>query len=607
MKNGSSILLVVVTIGLIISGIWLSQLIWFKPFNIHHFYERAYIEFLWEDPEALTQTGILKHFGISSYEAKLTSVSPSNTERLAEIGRKNLDVLKKYNRDKLNDEDLLSYDVLYWFLETGVEGEPFLFHDYPVTHISGPHIEIPQFLSGAHRIENKKDAENYLKRLQQVDEKLGSLIDGLEKRRQLGIIAPTFILQRAISFCDHFVQIPLEENVLYTSFQKKLAKLESGDTAQHAVQLEECKTIVGTDIYGAYKRLSRYLMQLERGSMSIAGVWQLPNGDAYYKYCLTQHNGINNDPEELYETGKLEMNRLKGELSILLNMTGKTTNDDVSKTLLALTTDSALTFQTDSAGRKACLSYFSNCSNEIKTLLPAYFNKIPSTNLIAVEVPEYLSSSSNFAFYVPPRGEPLSDGKMYVNTWKADYLTHFLATSYAYHEGVPGHHLQKGIQAELSDLPTFRRFLPFTAYTEGWAMYAEQLGHEMTETQNPWDKIGLLQSDLFRTVRMLTDIGIHHKKWLREQAIDFMLENTGLTVDEVEAEVDRYIVWPGQGCAYKVGQLKFLELRTLAQTELGDHFDIKELHEVLIGQGAMPLEILENRVKHYISEKKKAL
>jgi uncharacterized protein (DUF885 family) len=191
-----------------------------------------------------------------------------------------------------------------------------------------------------------------------------------------------------------------------------------------------------------------------------------------------------------------------------------------------------------------------------------------------------------------------------VNTWRAENLTQHLAKSYAYHEGIPGHHLQKGIQADLKELPTFRRFLPFEAYTEGWAMYAEQLGHEMTGTEDLFDRIGLLQSDLFRTARMMTDIGLHHKKWLREQAVDFMTENTTLTTDEAQEEVDRYIVWPGQGCSYKIGQLKFLELRELAQIELREGFDLKEFHDVLLNQGAMPLEVLETRVRAYIVRKK---
>lgn len=597
-------MLIILSIALIISCVWLARLIWFKPFSIHHFFERAYIEFLWEDPEALTQTGVLKPFGLAGHSSELTDLSPEATARMAEIGRKNLSVLERYDRSSLKDETAVSFDVFHWFLKSGVAGEPFLFHDYPVTHISGPHIEIPQFLSGAHRINNQSDIINYLNRLNKVNEKFGSLIDGLERRKKEGVIAPTFILQKAILFCDHFIEIQATENVLYTSFEKKLSKLETLENAERQKYLDDCQNILKTEVYPAYKRLSRYLLQLERSSLSIAGVWQLPNGNEFYKYCLLQHTGIEIEPEQLYELGKLEMNRLQGELSVLLNLLGYTTSDNPTSVLLSFGEVDSLTYNTENeADRMECLSQFETSINRVQPLISSYFNYVPQIELSVLEVPEYRALSSTVAFYIPPRGVPLSNGKMYVNTWRADKLTRYISATYAYHEGIPGHHLQKGIQAELTDLPTFRRFLPFTAYTEGWAMYAELLGHEMTGTEDPWDRIGALQSDLFRTVRMLTDIGIHHKMWLRDQAIRFMVENTGMSEEEVEVEVDRYIVWPGQGCAYKVGQLKFLELRRLAEKELAEDFDIKEFHDILIGQGAMPLEILEQRVKNYIAKK----
>lgn len=588
MRKGLTISLIAVAIILLGFGVWIAKLVWFKPFNIDTFYERVYIEFLWNDPEALTQTGVLKPFGISGYKDKLTDVSPTATKRLAEVGRTNLKTLGDYNREGLNSDQQISYDVIYWFLRTGVAAEPFLFHDYPITHISGAHIELPQFMATL-PLESEKDIAHYLNRLNAVHDKFGTVIDALEYRRKLGVIPPTHILQKTISFCDAFAASPVTENVFYTSFEKKLnaINLLPTNTKQH--YLNDCAISIQKKVLPSYKRLARYLRQLERSSLSIAGVWQLPNGEAYYRSCLLQQTTLAIDPDSLYAFGKLEMARLKGEIQILKNMAGKMHHQ---------------TFKTDSIGRLETTTYFGDASTKIQTLLPAYFNHLPSTELSVLEVPEYRANSSTFAFYIPPRGEPLSNGKMYVNTWKAGNLTRYLAKTYAYHEGIPGHHLQKGIQAELKKLPTFRRFLPFTAYTEGWAMYAERLGHEMTETQDAWDRIGLLQSDLFRTARMMTDIGIHHKKWLREQAISFMVENADLSESEAEDEVDRYIVWPGQGCAYKVGQLKFLELRHIAETELESNFDIKEFHEVLIGQGAMPLAVLEKQVKDWIKQKK---
>lgn len=568
---------------LAIFGIWFAKLTLFKPFNIDHFFERVYIEFLWDDPEALTQTGVLKPFWISGHKNELTDVSPKATERLAEVGRKNLDLLEKYDRSKLTESQKVSYDVLHWFLKTGVEAEPFRYHDYPITHISGAHIEVLQFMNSL-PLHSRNDIENYLSRLEKVDEKFGSVIDALEERKKRGIVPPTHILKKAISFCDNFYQTPVEENVLYTSFQKKLNAIGLLEPTKRKHYIAQCRETIQGEIIPSYRRLSQYLLQLERSSMNIAGVWQLPNGDAYYRSCLLQQTTLELEPDSLYEWGKAEMERL---------------NSLLAKLEVFTTGVKADSFTTDSLGRLQTIDFFREVSDTLKPLLQSYFNRLPTTVLEIVELPEYRSSNSTFAFYIPPMGEPLSNGKVYVNTWKVDRFPKYLAKTFAYHEGIPGHHIQKGIQADLTELPTFRRFIPFSAYTEGWGMYAEQLGHEMTGTLDAFDQMGQVQSELFRTARMMADIGIHHKKWLREQAITFMMDNANLSESEATDEVDRYIVWPAQGCAYKVGLMKFRELRKHAESR-NPEFDIRKFHGVLLNEGSMPLEILEQRLDAYI-------
>lgn len=587
MRKASLILLITGCIGLLIFSVWISKLIWFKPFSIDHFFERVYVEFLWNDPEALTQTGALNSFWVTSYEDELTDVSPKATVRLAEVGKRNLGLLEKYDRTLLKPGQQVSYDVMHWFLKTGVEGESFLFHDHPITHISGAQIEVLSFLNSL-PLESRNDIEHYLNRLQKVDEKFGSVIDALEERKKRGVIPPTHILKQAISFCDNFYQTPIEENVLFASFSDKLNKIELIEPSKRDSYIDRCRQTVQGEVIPAYRRLSQYLLQLEHGSLSIAGVWQLPDGDAYYRHCLLQQTTLDVDPDSLYEFGKAEMERLQSSLN---------------KMQLFATGGIVDTFTTDSSGRAETIKFFQKSCDEIVPLLPSYFNLLPTMELETLELPEYRKNSSTVAFYIPPRGEPLSNGKMYVNTWKANDIPQYLAKTFAYHEGIPGHHLQKGIVADLTGLPTFRRFIPFTAYTEGWAMYAEQLGHEMTGTLNVWDQMGQVESELFRTARMMTDIGIHHKKWLREQAISFMKLHANLSESEAAEEVDRYIVWPGQGCAYKVGLMKFKELRERAESEI-PNFDIKEFHGILLKEGAMPLEILEQRVDAYIRSKR---
>ncbi|MGB0918828.1 MAG: DUF885 family protein, partial [Flavobacteriales bacterium] len=311
MRKSLTIFLVIVIVGLLITGTLLAKLIWFKPFSIEHFFERAYIEFLWEDPEALSQTGVLEPFWFSDYEAELTDVSPTATKRLAEVGSQNLNLLYKYDREKLSAENQVSYDVFEWFLKTGVEGEPFLFHDYPVTHISGPHIDLPRFMR-SQPLETKANIENYLARLGLVDEKFGSLIDGLEERRKLGVVAPTFILNKAIKYCNSMVSDSGAYASFYVPFEKRVSGISLLNPKAKQQYLDECLKQLNKSVIPSYKRLEGYLLQLERNSLAIAGVWQLPQGDEYYRYCLKQNAGVNNSPSELYDIAKMEMSRLKG-------------------------------------------------------------------------------------------------------------------------------------------------------------------------------------------------------------------------------------------------------------------------------------------------------
>jgi uncharacterized protein (DUF885 family) len=435
-----------------------------------------------------------------------------------------------------------------------------------------------------------------------VGEKFGHVVDALAYRKNKGSVAPIFILQKAIVQCDAFVSTAPEENVLYTSFAKRLATIAELEPAIQAQLLADCKSHIIEDVYPAYKRLSGYLLQLEQESMAIAGTWHLPNGDAYYRFCLLQNTTLSLDPDELYALGKLEIARIEGEMRIVANLMGYASDADMGNVLRQLSEQKQARFTTDSLGRKACLQYFKKNIANITPKLLDHFTRLPKAPLEIQGVPEDRANASMLAFYLPPKGNLLGPGRLFVNARKADQMTRYSATTYAYHEGLPGHHLQKAVQLEMEDVPQFRKFLPFEAFTEGWAMYAEELGHEISDTENPLDRLAVLQSDIFRTASMITDVGIHHKKWQRDQAIRFMQEHAGLSPEEAELEVDRYIIWPGQGCAYKIGKMKFLALRDRVRAAKGKNYDPKVFHDLLIGQGAMPLEVLENRVNSFLKK-----
>lgn len=593
-------LLAIASIVLLLAAVWAVRLIWLRPVNIDHFFERAYIEFLWDDPELLTATGVLDRFGLDGHRSQLTDASPARNVDLARIGSRNLNLLRGYDRDELEGQQRLSYDVFHWFLSTGVAGEEFLFHDYPVSHLSGPHIDIPQMLTQVHPITSAEDAEAYVERVSLIGQKFVQTIDALAYRKELGIIAPTFILTKAIRQCDDFVAMRPDDNMLYTSLKERLEKVPSISEQKREQLLRTCRQHIIEQVYPAYKRLSAYLMQLETESMAIAGVWHLPNGSGYYRHCLLQQTTLDADPDELFDFGRMEMARIEGEMRILLNLLRYPPSMTVNDVLREMEQDRTVTFGTDSVGKAACLRHFVRTIDAIRPRLDAQFKHLPENGLEVLPVPAYREPTSPLSFYLGPKGDPEGPGRLFVNESKACRQPYFLATTYAYHEGIPGHHLQRSVQAGLKDLPTFRRFLPFTAFSEGWAMYAEELGHELMDTQDALDRLGLLQSDLFRTARMVADVGIHHRKWLRDQAVRFLMDNAGLSPEDAEDEVDRYIVWPGQGCAYKVGKMKFLELRNRVKQAKGADFDAREFHSVLIGSGPMPLDVLEQRVDEYI-------
>lgn len=598
-RTAIGLIVLLVTASILYIGI---RTIWLRPLTIGQFFERAYIEFLWDDPELLSMTGILDSYGLTGHRSKLTDASPERNLELADIGRRNLGLLRGFDREGLSPSEQVSYDVMLWFLETGVAGEPFLFHDYPVTQLNGPHIDLPHLLMQLHPIANQADAKHYLARMALFGQKFSHTISSLEHRRALGIVPPTFILRRAIRQCDDFISMQPRFNVLYTYLEQKLAANDGYSDDQRERMLEQCNRHLIDQVYPAYKRLSGFLMQLEDVSVNVAGVWHLPDGEAYYKHCLLQQTTRNVDPDELYDLGRSEMSRIEGEMRIILNLLGIPGESESIGTLMQrLTETRQLGFAADSLGDAACVAYFRQTMNDQLSLLATQFLELPVVELEVRAVPDHRQQGAPLAYYVPPRGiAPV--GRLYVNTSRTEAMPRHLATVFAYHEGIPGHHLQKSIQFELKELPTFRRFLPFPAFSEGWAMYAEELGHWMTGSKDPLDRLAVLQSDLWRTARMVADIGIHHRKWLRDQAIGFLMENAALEQQEAEDEVDRYIVWPGQGCAYKVGKRHFMSLRQEFTEAFGNAADFRILHELMIGEGAMPLDVLDARIRSRIEE-----
>ena len=604
-----------VLVVLFICAGWIINLIWFKPFNIRHFYDRVFLEFALESPELVTQLGIPVLYDLSKDE--LTDVSDKKQWELLNKTKKNLETLRSYNRESQSKANLLNTDILDWFLATNVEGEPYFYYDYPVNQMFGVQSNLPSFLENSHKIRDVSDIEAYISRLSKFDTKFNQVLEGLKIRQDKGIIPPRFVVTRVLDEMKGFIgqspdnEIDIEnkdkkdavrDNILYVNLDTKLNEVKDLSEEDNKAYLIRVEEEIRTTVFPAYQELINYFNELYSKANDDDGVWKLPNGDAFYTYMLKQYTTTDLRPEDVHEIGHGEVARIKKEmLDILKNQGYEDTTRTLGEVIQELNKEERFQYPNNATGRREALDDYNRIIDEINNNLDNAFDVRPKAGLEVRRVPEFKEEGSAGAYYKPPALDGSRGGIFYVNLRDMSEIVKFGMNTLAYHEAIPGHHFQIAIQHEIEGVPIFRNILPFTAYSEGWALYAERLAWELGfYDNNPFGNLGRLQAEMFRAVRLVVDTGIHFKKWTREEAIDYMVTNTGMTTSEVTTEIERYIVMPGQACAYKIGMMKILELREKAKYELGENFELREFHDVVLKNGAVPLDILEQIVDDYI-------
>lgn len=588
---------------LIAGAFWLCNLIWFRPFNINLFYEKIFIQFALKNPELLSTLRILEPMGINFHNAKLNDGSDAFAHEMNDLVKNDLDSLRKYDRSSLNESQKLSYDILEWFLQDQVEGIKFMYHNYPLNQLGGVQSQLPSFMASIHYIGNKKDAENYIARLSKFGIRFNQELEGLRIREEKKIIPPKFVIEKVLTEMRNFTNQKPKENILYTSFDEKVKKLSDISDSDKPKLYADVEHEITNTVYPAYKKLIVYFEQLEPKATTDDGVWKLPDGDAYYRYMLKSNTTSDMTPEQVHELGLKEVDRIHAEMRSILDNVGLT-GETISQRMNELRNDPRFQYPQTDDGRKQCINDYQNIINEVDRGITKVFDIRPKVGVKVERVPEFKEAGSSGAYYEPASMDGARPGVFFANLRDLKEVPKWSMRTLAYHEAIPGHHFQIGIQQELKGVPTFRKVLPFTAYIEGWALYAERLAWEEGFEKDPYSDLGRLQDELLRATRLVCDTGIHYKHWTREQAIQYMKDNTGIGELEITSEVERYIVSPGQACAYKVGQLKILELREKAKKELGSKFDIKDFHDVVLKNGAMPLQILEQQVDRYIQGKK---
>jgi uncharacterized protein (DUF885 family) len=578
--------------------------IYFKPLKIGWFYGRVFAEYALESPELLSMLRVLPSW-LDFYSNKLDDASPEQEAKLAKMVKDNYATLQRYDRGALDAEGRLSYDVLNYFLSTQDEGDRFRYYDFPVNQMFGVQSRLPDFMVQMHPVTNEREANRYIDRLEKFPRKFSQVIAGLKLRETKSIFPPQFTVEEVLTQMKGFIGKPARENVLYASFREKLDKIppERMKDATRTQLLARVETSIEKSVYPAFIRLIEYFTAFQPKAQGNYGAWHLPNGDAYYGWCVKMHTTTEMTPEQLHQLGLAEVSRIGGEMDAILKGKGLA-NGTIGTRVQALAVDPRQVYGNSAEEKSAMIARYQAILDEVNSGLGEAFPLRPKLGVVVKPVPEFSQATAPAAYYQPGSFDGSRPGVFFANMRDPAETPKFAMRTLAYHEGIPGHHFQLSIQQELKGVPFFRRVLPFTAYAEGWALYAERLAWELGFEKDPLDNLGRLRDEMLRAVRLVVDTGIHYKHWNREQAIAYMLEKTGMAEGDVTSEIERYFVSPGQALAYKAGMLKILELRERARRELGPHFELGEFHDQVLSHGSLPLALLERAINDWIATRK---
>ncbi|MFT6012581.1 MAG: hypothetical protein ACI860_000277 [Chitinophagales bacterium] len=526
------------------------------------------------------------------------------------MSKKQLSFLKSFDTQLLDTQAQLTYRMYEEDVQESIYSyENWRNYYYPVNQMFGSHTWFPEFLMNVHTISNEKDALAWLSRLSKLNVKIDEVIVNLNKSEAKGIIAPKFVYPYVINDCKNLLQgAPFDENgvnPLINDFTNDVNSLEDLDEVQKQVLVDSAKILMLNVFQPAYTKLIAKLTELETISTEDAGVWKFENGDDYYLYRLARTTTTKYTPQEVFDIGMNEIDRIHSEMELIK------AEVEFEGTLLEffefIKNKEDLYYPNTDEGREAYLTANIKIKEDMEARLDDLFITKPKAELEVRRVEPYREESAGTAFYNSPAPDGSRPGIYYANLHDMSQMPKYEMEALTYHEAIPGHHMQLSIAQEIENLPLYRtRDAHYTSYVEGWGLYSEFVPKEMGFYEDPYSDFGRLSMELFRSVRLVVDVGIHVKKWTREEGIQFYLDHTPSPEGECISMVERHIVMPSQATAYKIGQLKILSLREKAKEALGELFDIREFHEVVLINGSVPLDILEELVDAWIVEKKAA-
>lgn len=565
--------------------------------KLEAFFEAAFQERIALSPQQMTSLGIK-----TGYD-RLDDYTDAADDRSLTMAKAQLARMKaEHDFEALSPQSQLSWRLFEDGVQRQIDNERWRDHGYVFAANGNPATSLPVFMINSHRIDSVEDARAYVSRLIEFERVLGEISIDVRERAAARFVSPQFVFPITLTDTRNVVSgAPFDDgddNPVWADFQKKVGALTASDGEKAELLAAGREALTGPFKRG-YDTILAAIAEVQPLATSNEGVWRLPDGEAYYAERVKQSTTTDLTPDQIHEIGLSEIARLQGEMEAIKTQVGF--EGSLQDFFAFIKSDPRFQYPNTAEGREAYLVDARAAVADAMEVAPQWFHTLPKAALEVRAVEAWRQETASVAFYNRPAPDGSRPGIYYVNLADMTQVLKPQVEGISYHEGAPGHHFQIAYAQEIEGLPRFRRFGGYGAYSEGWGLYSELLGKEMGFYQDPYSDFGRLSLEIWRAARLVTDTGLHSKRWSREQAIEYFQQNTLVSDRDIVKEVERYITNPGQATSYKIGQLKILELRARAREALGDRFDIRDFHTVVLGGGGVPLDVLEERVDAWIA------
>ena len=570
--------------------------------SLDKFLDESVLEPILDSPQTLTSLGLHQLDFLTNHNENLDDYSVEKSELDHEKFLVYYEKLNNFDETQLPSSAKLNLEVAKFAANIEKRGfENFRYYMGPFIQFYGTHLSFVNFMTDTHKLVSEKDAEDYIKRISKIPDAIEQLMVFEKRRAEAGIYSPKFVYEKTLLQLTSLIETPTDQHPLFITFRDASESMDLENDKRENMLLSLKDNI--EKFKSSYAKLKILVEENSNNAREFDGVWSLPNGDDYYKHRLQIFTTTDLTADEIHNLGLQMVEEIQSEIKRILSDEGYDVNRPLADLFVELNNDPRFLFEDSDKGREAILEEYRRINDETYAMLPDYFNELPKAKVVVKRVPIFSEKSAAGGYYQGSSLDGSRPAAWYANLYDINATQTFKMPALSFHEAVPGHHLQIALNQENQNQTLWNKFgYRTSAFSEGWALYAERLAVEAGLIKDPYEMIGSLQSELFRAARLVVDTGLHSKKWTREEAIIYMMDNAGEVRSESESEIERYIVWPGQATSYMIGRIKIMELRERAKTELGNRFDIKDFHSVVLMNGILPLTVLEALVDQYIKE-----